>query len=110
MRLPAVTRGPVTLYQIEYDPKRSQQTFAFSATLEISGYNTQVENDGGGSPSIIRSRQLTDTLERYAATLPPLSGLPVTADTLISLMVGEALEQHESKQAERAHTARTVRP
>ena len=106
MKLPNVSRGPVMLLDIDYAENLSEETFAFTAMISVDGVGSaRVSNDGRGGENRVRDRLVLSGVERFAATLPPERAhgmtLPITADFLISLMVGDAIEKHD-QQAQRA--------
>jgi hypothetical protein len=92
-RLPNITRGPITLSRIDYAANLSQETYAFTAVLAIDGKTSVVSNEGCGGPNHIREHAVNALVEAHAATLPPEAGLRMSADFLVNLMVGDALEK-----------------
>ena len=103
MKLPNVSRGPVLLLDIDYAPKLSEETFAFTATVSVSSVGACiVSNDGHGGANRIRDRRIAESVSAYAASLPeePIGqgrSVRVDADFLISLMVGEAITAREER-------------
>jgi len=112
-RLPNVTRGPVTLSRIDYAANLSQETYAFTAVIEIDGKTSDVRNEGCGGPNFIGDRAVNALVEAHAATLPPEASaygpLRMSADFLVSLMVGEALEKRDLlKMKKKGYTHRVA--
>lgn len=101
MKLPNATHGPVTLSKIDYAANLSQETYAFTATVEINGLSCPVRNDGHGGPNLIQGHEVNTAIEAYCKTLPPDDGLTVTADYLISVLVSNALQAREDAKAKR---------
>lgn len=102
MKLPNVTRGPVTLSKIDYAANMSEETTAFTAIVTINGQSSPVRNDGRGGCNIVSLNPVWQALQAHAATLPPEptehGPLTMTADFLLSLMVEDAIRAHEHKK------------
>jgi len=103
MKLLNITRGPVTLSKINYEPRRSEETSAFEAMISINGMSCNVHNDGCGGANHIFDRRIEAAVSEYAKTLPPepssIEGcepLDYDADFLVSMMIGDAIEKMES--------------
>jgi hypothetical protein len=114
MKLPNVSRGPVLLLDIDYAKNLSEETFAFTAQISVEGVGSAlVSNNGRGGMSIVRDQRVYAAVQAYAASLPHEDighgmVIPVDADFLISLLVGDAIDLYERKLAERrAERART---
>jgi hypothetical protein len=108
-RLPNVTRGPVTLSRIDYAENLSQETYAFIAVIAIDGKTSLVRNEGCGGPNHIREHAVSALVEAHAATLPPEAGLRMSADFLVSLMMGDALEKRDLlKMKKKGYTHRVA--
>lgn len=108
MKLPDVVHGPMTLSEIDYSPRLSQETAAFTGKLCYAGSGCAgVSNDGHGGANMIEmwgdGRRIQAALERYAEDHPPYhhreGTLAMSADLLVSLLVDEALAAYEARRA-----------
>lgn len=109
MRVPNITRGPICLSKIEYFPRLSEETIAFTAEITINGLRGTVQNEGHGGDNSISPPAVLDAVNAYAATLPAVEfgghTLPQNYDSLIGEIVGDAVEAIEM-QKERAKMAK----
>lgn len=119
MKIPNATQGGITLSKIEYAPRRSRETLAFTANIEVNGLKGTVSNDGWGGSNFISPREVAEAVEAYAKSLPPCpvewltKALPYSADMLVSEMLGKAVEAHETakeqaKMVKKGYTHYTV--
>mgnify|MGYP006277905545 CR=1 FL=1 len=102
MRLPNITKGPITLSRIDYAASLSEETVAFSAVIEINGLKGTVSNDGHGGCNFVHPRSVLDAVVAYAKTLPQWSDFGMTGDetydTVIGGMIGRAVDEYEAQK------------
>ena len=106
MKLPNQTRGPVVLSKIDHAANMSEETLAFTATIEINGLRGTVRNDGRGGACLVTPwKGVGEAVETYAKTLPPAPcewdpehPIAYTADFLLAEMVGQAREEYEHRK------------
>jgi hypothetical protein len=73
----------IRLTKVQVYPELSEETTCFTANVLISGvWRGRVKNDGRGGANDYWPATLRDTLQGYAATLPPVDweGLPIQPD------------------------------
>ena len=116
MKLKNITKHGITLSAIEYSPRLSQETMAFTARCECDGIVGEVGNDGHGGASMIWPHALAEALRRRAATLPPLppyyvGGEPLAydADLLVAEALEAAIQAHEDKKMAKKGYTHVVR-
>jgi len=99
MKLPNQTRGPVTLSKIDYAANLSEETAAFTANISLHDRTCQVRNNGRGGPNCFDSREVKEEVDRYAKTLPAITGhglvLKMDAELLVSTMIEDAIQERE---------------
>lgn len=104
MKLKNVTKHGVKLTNIEWSPHRSEETQAFTASVQFGKMKGEARNDGRGGANIVSPWALQKALDSHAASLPPVKfsndrhSYQMDADLLLSLMMEEAVTQHEDEK------------
>lgn len=97
----------ITLKNIQYNIRLSEETNCFSATIYVDGAKAgEARNNGQGGCTTILPRTLEAQIDAYAATLPPqtITGdhepmiLPQTAESIIDNLVAEHMAERHFAQ------------
>lgn len=83
----------ITLRNVSYNAKLSEETSAFTATLLIDGEVCGiVSNDGHGGANRYSDRASAARLDAYGKTLPPMLAYDMSLTWDADMLVGDALE------------------
>ena len=101
----------VEIKNLKYAEWASQETNCFDASVYIDGKRVgTVRNDGSGGPNFYHPHSVEQTLQKYAATLPPTvviydngngeerGEMPLVADDIIHELLMEHLYQGDLKR------------
>lgn len=93
----------IELRNIKHAKFSSQETECFSATVFLDGVRTgTVDNDGRGASNSYHPWSMSETLNDYARTKPPMQyrgqTYPHDADTVIGEILEEALSRKALRQ------------
>lgn len=89
----------IELKNVKYSAFASEETYCFTASVYVDGKRAgEVSNAGQGGCNNYHPRELEETLNQHAATLPPLEldGQSLTQDA--DLLIGNLMDQWLSEQ------------
>jgi hypothetical protein len=106
MKIKNISNGPLALTKVEYYPRLSQETTAFSAKIAINGLVGEASNDGNGGETLITPREVAAAVDAYAKTLPSYEAygmtMHYTGESLISMLIyDESVRAEEEKEQAR---------
>lgn len=99
----------IELKNVKHSEFASQETECFSATLYIDGKKVgTVSNDGHGGCNLYHPWEIKQTIDAYAATLPPTVfddiELQPNADILVDEVLGDYLRRRDHQKLCRNRT------